>query len=230
MVHVWRSYFQPGLLSDMQFSETLSSEEIDKARRFVRPLDRERYIFAHVQFRSILSAYVGCMPRQLIFKTNQYGKPFLVSPGGSNDILFNLSHSEDMTLFVVTRGNRVGIDVECMRKVPDAIQIVNSVFSVSERKFLNSLPPADFAEGFFAIWTSKEAFLKGIGMGLSYPLDKFSITFSKGEPDNLIHVHDDPANSDCWTIRRLSPGPGYTGALATEEVRSEPKFFQYYLP
>ncbi len=132
-----------------------------------------------------------------------------------------------MTLIAVTRGTAVGIDVEYIRRIPDALQIVNSIFSVDERKFLNSLPPADFEEGFFACWTSKEAFLKGIGKGLSYPLDKFSISFPSKESESLIYIHDDLGNAHCWKIIKLSPGPGYSGALAIEEPGSKPQFFEH---
>jgi 4'-phosphopantetheinyl transferase len=226
-VHVWRSYFQRTLVSNRKFEESLSKEEIEKAQRFIRQSDRDRYIFAHGLLRSILAAYVGCAPQQLVFESKQYYKPFLIGPGGSDDIQFNLSHSEDMTLIAVARRTAVGIDVEYMRRIPDAHEIVNRVFSVDEREFLNSLPPADFNRGFFACWTSKEAFLKGLGKGLSYPLDKFSVIFSNIESDGLIYVHDDPMKANRWKIIRLSPGPDYSGALAIEELRSEPEFFEY---
>jgi len=226
-VHIWRSHFQTAFVSNRKFLEGLSGEEIGKARRFVHQSDQNRYIFAHAMLRSILGAYVGCEPQQLIFETNQYGKPFLASPGDGNDIQFNLSHSEDMTLFAVTRGARVGIDVEYMRSVPDARQIVNRFFSVDERKFLNPLPLVDFNKSFFACWTSKEAYLKGIGKGLSYPLDKFSIIFPNRGSDGLICIQDDQVNAYSWKIIRLSPGPCYSGALAIEDIKSEPKFFQY---
>ena len=214
-------------MSKGQFAEGYRKMKSKGQRRFVRPLDRDRYIFAHALLRSILSAYVGCAPTQLIFKNNQYGKPLLESTGDSNNIQFNLSHSENLILFAVARGARVGIDVEYMRNVSDARQIVNRFFSGDERKFLNSLPPADFQKGFFACWSSKEAFLKGLGQGLSYPLDKFSITFSKGESVGFLQIYDDTANACSWKILSLTPGQGYSGALAIEKIGSEPKFFQY---
>jgi 4'-phosphopantetheinyl transferase len=226
-VHVWRAYFQPTLVSINKFEGSLSKEEIERAQRFIRQSDRERYIFAHGLLRSILAAYVGCAPNQLVFDAKPYHKPFLVSPGGSKDIEFNLSHSEDMTLIAVARGTAVGIDVEYMRRIPDAHEIVNRVFSVDERDFLNSLPPAEFNRGFFACWTSKEAFLKGLGKGLSYPLDKFSVIFSNIESDGVIYVHDDRIKAKGWNIISLSPGPDYSGALAIGELRCEPEFFEY---
>jgi 4'-phosphopantetheinyl transferase len=226
-VHVWRAYFQPTLVSDREFLECISKIEIERAQRFIRQSDRDRYIFSHGLLRSLLGAYVDCAPQQFVFETKQHRKPFLISPDCSNDIRFNLSHSEDMVLIAVTRGAEVGIDVECVRRIPDALQIVNATFSVDEREFLNSLPPRDFEEGFFTCWTSKEAFLKGIGKGLSYPLDEFSINFPSGESECLVNVHGDLGNTYCWKVIKLSPGPGYSGALAIEELRSELQFFEH---
>jgi 4'-phosphopantetheinyl transferase len=224
-VHVWRAFFQPALVCSRRFTESLSEEEIAKARRFVRPLDRERYIFAHALLRSILGAYVGCPPRQLILEKDQYGKPFLISGNSGRDIQFNLSHSGDIALVAVARGARVGIDVEWMRSVPDARQIVNSLFSIGERELLSPLSPPDFDKEFFDYWTSKEAFIKGIGKGLSYALDKFSVILTKGESHGLIRVHDSPTDDCRWKIVRTPPAPGYSGALAVEEVNSQPRFF-----
>ena len=101
---------------------------------------------------------LDCAPQQFIFETKQYHKPFLVSPDGGNDIRFSLSHSEDMVLIAVTRGTEVGIDVEYMRRIPDARQIVNSTFSVDERKFLSSLPPERFRRRFFYLLDFKRGF------------------------------------------------------------------------
>jgi 4'-phosphopantetheinyl transferase len=226
-VHIWRAHFQPTLISKREFLERISKEEIERAQRFIRQSDRDRYIFSHGLLRSLLGAYVECAPQQFVFETKQHHKPFLVSPYCGNDIRFNLSHSEDMVLIAVTRGVEVGVDVEHIRKIPDALQIVNSTFSVDERKFLNSLPPGDFEESFFAYWTSKEAFLKGIGKGLSYPLDKFSISFLSKESESLVYIHDDQGNALCWKIIQISPGPGYSGALALEEPGCKPQFFEY---
>ncbi len=226
-VHVWRGVFRSILLSNREFAENLSKEEMERAQRFVRHSDRERYIFAHALVRSILGAYLRCEPRQLIFNTNKYGKPCLVSPRGSNEIRFNLSHSHDMALIAVTKGIEVGIDIEHMRTVKDAHQIVNRFFSIHERQFLNSLPPVQFNEAFFDCWTSKEAFLKGLGKGLSYPLDRFSIMFSNRKPFGLISIDDEQVDAHCWNVVRIFPGPGYAGALATRAFVNDPRFFEY---
>lgn len=179
-VHVWRAFYQPVLTFQKQLLEGLSDEEIDRAGRFVRQSDRDRYVFAHGTLRAILCDYAGCEPGQLVFENGLFGKPQLVGPAGSGDIQFNLSHSGDLTLVAVSRGPAVGVDVEFIREIPDASQIVERFFSVDERRHFASVARRDFVECFFAYWTSKEAFLKATGEGLTYPLDTFSVVLPGG--------------------------------------------------
>jgi 4'-phosphopantetheinyl transferase len=225
-VHVWRCELQSSYLLNMGFVESLSAEEIERAQRFVRESDRDRYIFAHALLRSILGTYLGCSPQKLVFETNQYGKPFLVTPNGNNKIQFNLSHSHNMVLIAVARQFAVGIDVEYIRRISDAHDIVHRFFSTHERHFLFSLSPAEFSEAFFTCWTLKEAFAKGLGRGLSYPLDKLSVTFSKEKPRDIVFC-DPESDFHSWKMFLLAPGPGYSGAVAIEAPGSEPVFFEY---
>ena len=226
-VHVWRSRFQPVIQSNAELTESLSAEEMEKARGFLRPSDRDRYVFSHVLLRKLLAAYLDCEPLKLNFNTTKYGKPFLKTTGGGAKLSFSLSHSLDMTLVAVASGTGVGVDVEYMKTVRDAREIVNRFFSPHERSFLNSLPPADFNEAFFSYWTAKEAFLKGMGKGMSYPLDKFSVRFLNRDPLGWISIDGEQSATGCWNIVRISPGPNYSGALAMEVPGIQPEFFEY---
>lgn len=227
-VHVWRGHFQPIFSFDEETAEVLSDEEIRRAQGFVRQIDRDRYVFSHLLLRKILAAYLSCDPQELKFDTTGYGKPFIEAPGGSPGLSFSLSHSLDMTLIAVAGGTEVGVDVEYMRPVSDIHEIVNRFFSAHEKSLLNSLPPADFGEAFFAYWASKEAFLKGIGKGLSYPLDKFSVRFSGTEIlFGRISIDGEPPPAQPWNIFRISPWPNYSGALAIEAPGIQPEFFEY---
>jgi 4'-phosphopantetheinyl transferase len=227
-VHVWRACYYPAIVANKEFVSSLCEEEIETARRFIRQADRNRYIFAHSLLRSILSTYVGCRPGQLVFESIEHRKPILRSPKFGNGIQFSLSHSKDMVLLAITRGVAVGVDIEYMRKIPEVHQIVKSNFSAEEQKFLDSLPPSEFEEGFYACWTSKEAYLKGIGKGLSHPLENFSILFSNLEADGFIDVQDNSGHNCSWKIIRLAPGPGYSGALAVEDQISGLETFDFH--
>jgi 4'-phosphopantetheinyl transferase len=78
---------------------------------------------------------------------------------------------------------------------------------------------------FYACWTRKEAFVKMLGDGLSYPLDHFRVSLAP-EAESLLEwvdgVEDAPAR---WTVRAFEVAPGYAAAFAVEGgVTASPRF------
>jgi 4'-phosphopantetheinyl transferase len=228
-VHIWRSCFEVSLLSDSSFVNSLSNTEMERARRFVRRPDRDRYMFAHAILRYLLGSYLGSRPEELDFATNDYGKPFIIAPGG-NEISFSLSHSQDMALVAIARGTPLGVDVEYLREISDAHDIVNRFFSIEERDYLNSLPLSAFYEEFFACWSLKEAYLKGIGKGLSFPLDRFSVMFSSKQPEGCEKSHHVSVRVDGWNMEMLPLGKGYSGGLAVYGPMRKVELFEIEPP
>jgi hypothetical protein len=53
---------------------------------------------------------------------------------------FNLSHSGNLALYAFTRGRAVGVDVELIREMPDADDLAERFFSVTETALLRALP------------------------------------------------------------------------------------------
>jgi len=74
---------------------------------------------------------------------------------------------------------------------------------------------------FFKCWTSKEAFLKAKGTGLSGELDEVEIKFS---PEEGVRVNGTVPN---WGLVELYPRDGYVGALAVEGPECQLKCFQW---
>jgi 4'-phosphopantetheinyl transferase len=81
---------------------------------------------------------------------------------------------------------------------------------------LRALPPSLQRQAFYQCWTSKEAFLKARGTGLSGALDEVEISFMSG---NRVVVNACVAG---WTLIELSPGDGYEGALVVEGEKALP--------
>ena len=48
------------------------------------------------------------------------------------------------------------------------------------------------------------------------PNTTFDVTVAPGEAPALRRVHDDPAEAARWSMRDLSPAPGFVGALLVE--------------
>ena len=84
-------------------------------------------------------------------------------------------------MFAFARGFRVGIDVELVRDLKNADQIVARFFSAEEAAAYAALPPAARRQGFFSGWARKEAFVKALGRGLGQSLAAFTVTLAPAD-------------------------------------------------
>ena len=121
-----------------------------------------------------------------------------------------------MALYAVTLNREVGIDLEHIRPIPDVGKLAEQFFSPAERDELNALPSSKKLESFFCGWTRKEAYLKARGDGMTYPLDRFSVSMDSEQPAKLLEVKDDPQEVSRWSLHTLIPALNYIGALAVE--------------
>ena len=172
----------------------LSDNEREHAERFRFEYLRRRYTIAHGFLRDLLGRYLGTPPEEIAFESGEHGKPFV--PG--TDLQFNLSHSENLAACAVTSGRSVGVDVEFVRTVPELDAIAARFFTVGERERI--VRAEDRLRAFFECWTRKEAYIKGVGGGLSIPLTSFDASVAvKG-----------------WALADWMPEKGYAGAVALE--------------
>jgi 4'-phosphopantetheinyl transferase len=215
-VHLWHtSLEQPaGLVHDL--ARLLSSNEQTRAARFHFERDRRRFIVSHGVLRIIVGRYLGTGPAQLRFRYESHGKPYLSTEFNQRGFRFNQAHSNELTVYAFTLGHELGIDVECIRSLPDAEQIAAQFFSAQENIALHALPADQRLEAFFNCWTRKEAYIKAIGDGLSHPLDQFQVSLSSDEPARLLDVRGSSEEAARWTMASWAPAPGYVAALVVE--------------
>jgi 4'-phosphopantetheinyl transferase len=160
--------------------------------------------------RTILARYLGREPKDIPLIKTEHGKPTCRDRA---DLSFSLAHAQGAVLIAVTIGCEVGVDVEQVRPMPDATDLVRRYFSPREmRRFLATEEP-ERDRAFFRLWTRKEAYLKALGLGLSEPLDSFDVTFGADEPVRVQRGRSGP-----WSLFHLEPFPTFVGALA---VRGE---------
>jgi 4'-phosphopantetheinyl transferase len=215
-IHVWRAWLDE-LASDLPaFAETLSASERNRAERFQFERDRNRFIVRRGLLRGILGRYLNLDPARLSFTYESRGKPTLAGSMDAPTIHFNLSHSEGLALFGVTRSAPFGIDLERVRPMPDPDQIAAKFFSARENVVLNALPAEQRIEGFFNCWTRKEAYLKATGQGIADALPEVEVSLTPGQPAQLLSVAGDAQEASLWSFYALAPAPGYIGALAAK--------------
>ena len=166
-VHVWLVQTNDESSSPGDCKDLLSPVEQDRASKFKFETDRRQYTTSHAALRSVLSNYLNSPARDLQFAEGPYGKPKLAPNQAKNKFEFNLSHSHEVALVAVTQGREIGVDVEWVRKDFAFDEVAQRFFTTKEMAALHSLPLHLQREAFYKCWTSKEAFLKAKGTGLS---------------------------------------------------------------
>lgn len=184
--------------------ELLSEVERQKAARFVFTKDREVYAHSHSILRQLLAYYGNGDAKSLHFHQNAFGKPHLPITDNPANIRFNLSHSGDQALIAITRQIELGVDIEYMRKDRQLFQLSQRFFSPAECQALGELAADDLRHGFYRLWTRKEAFIKAVGNGLHFPLNKFSVSLARDQASLL------------WADASLFSGPCCLYPLAVD--------------
>lgn len=219
-VHLWYADLNPPPAVVAGLEPLLADDERERAARFRFDKHRRRFIVRRGQLRRLLGAYLGLPPAGLSFDYAERGKPSVAGHAiqdPARRLEFNLSDSEDLAVYAFARGLEIGVDVEVLRPMPDALSISESFFSKCEREVLRSVPAEQVAEAFFNCWTRKEAYLKAIGEGLAEPLDSFVVTLVPGEPARFLDFDKVPHEVELWSLYHLRPTDGSIAALALRE-------------
>ena len=225
--HVWRASLDQPADVTAKLASLLSRDERQRAERFHRPIDRCRFIAGRGILRKIISAYLALAPDEVRFVYNEYGKPFISDDQNRGALSFNLSHSNGMALYAVVRRRRVGIDVEYMREDFATIEVAERFFSKDEFEAFKATPNDRRTEAFFNCWSRKESYIKAIGMGVSYPLDGFTVSLAPDAAPELLKVNADAAEAARWKMYELDVAEGYAAALAVENPPVSLSRFQW---
>lgn len=160
----------------------LNPEERDRAGSFRFDVHRERYVRSRGKLRSVLSGFLDCSPVGVPLAIDELGKPFL----SEGDVHFNLSHSEDLAVIVVSRVPSIGVDVELFSREVDFDGLGNRCFRQSELERMLSFGGDEKVRAFFWTWTAKEARMKATGEGFRLEPKKIEILFSGEYPQQCV--------------------------------------------
>jgi len=226
-VHVWRASLDQPADTIAKLSHLLSRDECQRAERFHRPIDRRRFIAGRGILRKILSAYLALAADEVRFVYKKYGKPFISDDQNRGALSFNLSHSNSMALYGVARGRRVGVDIEYMREDFATLEIAKRFFSKDEFEALKASPIDRRTDAFFNCWSRKESYIKAIGMGVSYPLDGFTVSLAPDAAPELLKVNADANEAPRWKMYEMDVAEGYAAALIVENPPVSLRRFQW---
>lgn len=225
-IHIWRASLIYTEKEQQLFLGLLSSQEKERAAKYMVKHAASHFIVARGVLRILLARYLNVLPGQLVFHQNKYGKLYLED----YPVQFNLSHSQDLALFIFALNCPVGIDLEFIREDFDYVDIAKKFFAESEVESLFALPLHQQLQAFFNCWSRKEAFIKAIGTGMFTSLDKFSVEvfWQKNGPVRLTAAMDNVVlHPQAWSIEALDPADKYAGAFAARLSTYNVSFYDY---
>ena len=202
----------------------LSPQEQNRVSQFKFEKDRSRSIVSHAALRSILCDYLNIAPQDLQFSTGANGKPALTKVPGQCWLQFNLSHSGDIALIAITRRREIGVDVEYVKQDFPFHEVAEHFFTAREVAALCALPEPLQRQAFYKCWTSKEAYLKAKGTGLSGELDEVEILLAE---EQSVRIKGSVPN---WTLMELPAPDNYRAALVVEGDECRVQCFQWQQP
>lgn len=210
--------------ADPELGSLLEPAEVDRAASFRFERDRARYAISRGALRSVLARYLGRSPDEIALVDEGHGKPRLADDDEHRRIRFNVSHSGGLTVIALTAGTPVGVDVEERTAGIPHEQMAARFFSQSELERFRSIPRHERLDHFFAVWTRKEAYLKGIGAGLSVAPETITVSLDPGEPTPIVDV----ANEQRWWTEPFQVADGVSAALALPSHHWTSRYLEFF--
>lgn len=125
---------------------------------------KEQHGYAHRLLRECLRAHGIEYNESTEISLGKMGKPSLAK---HPEIHFNLTHADGISA-CMTAETECGIDAERVREYRP--NVMKRAFSEAERAMVENAPESERNLLFFRIWTLKEAYVKALGIGISYPM------------------------------------------------------------
>ncbi len=209
VIDVWRFELE---VSEHDWA-ILTPDEAQAAKRIVIDEKRDRKASSRAHLRRILARYLSTRPQDVRFSYGQHGKPMLAE---HDEPRFNLSDSESRGIAAVSRGVRIGVDLEFAREGRAFTDIADRFFAEVESAALRALPSEDRRTAFYRAWTRKEAYLKAWGTGLSFAANRFTLDYIGEGPGSLVATEMPDDDASRWHFKDVELGPAYTGAICFE--------------
>lgn len=152
-------------------------------------------LYGALLVRMSLSKLVQADPREFVIAKEAHGKPYVQ---GRKDCYFNLSHTKGCIFCGVSTESKLGVDVELLdKKAPYGV--MKRVFHEQEIAYVESSEKKK-EEAFFEVWTSKEAYTKQLGCGLTISLTE-------------CNTREEPIQRKLWNWKEN----GYLYCVCSEE-------------
>ena len=165
-----------------EYLDHVSEERKEKILRYKPESSRIESLLAALLIRYAIRKDLSLPNNAIAISHNEYGKPYLT---GYPDYHFSVSHSGRYIAFISDNAP-VGIDIQNMEQLKKPIS--GHFFTDYENSYISE----NGLNGFYEVWTRKEAYVKLLGTGFSTPIssfdvfDKLGVSFNTQENESYM--------------------------------------------
>lgn len=183
----------------------LNSTELNRAERFYKEIDKNRFLMYRAILKFILAAHTKLDVKNIFLNYDFNKKPYLASQPW---LYFNISHSEDYAVIAISR-KKVGIDIEYMSEDFKFTNLLPDIFEDNE--ILTIQNTVNKKHAFYTSWTRKEAFVKALGKGIDEDFKYIPSLDGEHNIDSTLIK-----NTENWQVVSFDLADDYLGAVAFE--------------
>lgn len=182
----------------------LADDEARRADGMLRPADRDRYVGSRAALRTVVGARVGQPPADVRFGRapcprcgGPHGRPIVLGAGAG--LAISLSRAEGLAACALAE-RAVGVDVEDAARAVDPEDLAGALHP-AELARIAVVPPEERRRAGLRCWVRKEAYLKGLGIGL-------------GDDPAAVDAGAGATGPDGWALVDVPAGHDHVAALA----------------
>ncbi|XP_038163627.1 L-aminoadipate-semialdehyde dehydrogenase-phosphopantetheinyl transferase isoform X1 [Cyprinodon tularosa] len=191
-------------------AQCVQREEKDRIGQFVFAKDAKLAMAGRLLLRKFVCERMRIPWPQIRLERSPRGKPYLAAPlqvttTADSAWSFNLSHQGDYAVLAAQQGVQVGVDVmkttmPGSNSIPEFFRIMTRQFTAHEWSTIQSAGSEhQQLAAFYRHWTLKESFIKAIGTGLGFNLQRAEFHLS-AEPltqgtvlhQTKMHLDEEP--------------------------------------
>jgi 4'-phosphopantetheinyl transferase len=150
-----------------------------------------------------------------------YDKPKLVFSQSELELDFNISHTEELVVAVISAAGNVGIDIEDMQTNRNWHALGKKYFSAHENQDIERKPAHIKPELSLKLWITKEAAIKAQGQTISRGMADIK-TIHRWSEKKMYEAKGTHQNTE-WQVFGITPLEHHYGsiALVKDEAKSE---------
>ncbi|XP_073343958.1 L-aminoadipate-semialdehyde dehydrogenase-phosphopantetheinyl transferase [Pagrus major] len=231
--------------SDWLFvARCIQREEKDRIGQFVFAKDAKSAMAGRLLLRKFVCEKMEVPWSEIRLERSPRGKPYLATPMKvSSDSepeqpawSFNLSHQGDYAVLAAEQGRQVGVDImkttmPGSSSVPEFFRIMTRQFTAYEWSVIQSAGSEhQQLTAFYRHWALKESFIKAIGTGLGFNLQRVEFHLSselltQGRALRQTKMHLDEEEEEDWMFEESLLDADHHVAIALgpqDKAGSEP--------